>query len=101
MIEGKSYFLGGQEAATQQHRPAHIYQQGGGRLREELCRMYFKVLSYELHRRAHAVTLERVAQGAVQIQVERIAELVRLGVVGALAATPANTERVLAKGIFL
>ena len=46
--------------------------------------LHLEVLGRQLHRRALSAAPQRVADGALQIQVERVAVLVLLGLVGAL-----------------
>ena len=55
-----------------------------------------EVFRRQLHRRLRTVATDGVADGAVQIEVERVAELVLLGLVGALVALAQIVHLVLA-----
>ncbi len=62
---------------------------------------HLEVVGGEAHRDARAVALHRVHQGLAQLEQERVAELVGLDLVGAVAARPPPLERVAAEAIAL
>ena len=100
-VQGQGHLLGGQEEAVVQHRAAHVEHDDGGRLGLELGAEHLEVAGGEPHRGAGPVPLDRVHQGLLQVEEERVAELVGLGVVRAVAARPAVLDGVTAEAVAL
>ena len=63
VVEREGDFLGGQEAAAQQHRAAHIYQQDCGALRHELGGMHLEVGRLQLYGSACALRAQEHCRG--------------------------------------
>ena len=109
--------LGGEEAAAEQHRAAHVEQQHGGRAGEVLVLVDGQVLGGQPHaaapwtrcaplravprRRLTGLAGEGVGQRPAQVQVERPAELVGHRRLRPFAAGAAVTQGMRAEGVAL
>ena len=104
-VQRDSNLLGRHEAAAQEHGAAHVHEQDGRCRCQLLGPEDFEVRWAEvdgptLARSARVlVTRERVPQRAVQLEVERIAELVGFGGLVTLAATPRPVDPVAAERV--
>ena len=81
--------LGGQEVVAHRHRQRQVQHQHRGGARQQLGALDLEVVGREAHRCAGALAGDGVAHGALDVQVEGVAELVRLGLVGELVADAA------------
>ena len=78
--------LGGQEVVAHRHRQRQVQHQHRRCPRQQLGPLDLEVVGRQAHRRAGALAGHGVAHGALDVQVERVAEFVRLGLVGELVA---------------
>ena len=104
-VERDGHLLGCEEAAAQEHRSAHVDQQDRGSARRLLRPMDREIGGVELDRpaplgrRRILRSGQGIGQRLAQVEVERVAELERLGPVAPLRATPGPVDAVLAEGI--
>ena len=91
--------LRGEEPAAHLHRERHVEHEDGGRARELLRAFDLEVLGPDVHRRARTLPGDRVADRAADVEVERVAELVRLVLVGALVAGARAFDLVPARAV--
>ena len=85
-VQRHGHLLGGEEVVAHRHRQRQVEHQHGGAADDLLGLLDLEVVGREAHRRAAAGAADGVADGALDLEVERVAELVGLGVVGALVA---------------
>ena len=95
-MQRHGHLLGRQEVVAHRHRQRQVEHQHRRRFGEVLGLLDLEVVGRQVHRRTRAVAPHRVADGLVQIEVERIAVLVLLGLVGALVALAEAIHLVLA-----
>ena len=81
--------LGRQEVVAHRHRQRQVQHQHRGSARQQLGALDLEVVGREAHWRAGALPGDGVAHGALDVQVEGVAELVGLGLVGELVADAA------------
>src|SRR3990172_4722776 len=98
-VERQRHLLGRQEAAVVEHRAAEVEEDDRGGLRRELGPPDLEVVRREPHGRAGAAALDGVHERASQVEQERVAELVALGVVGAVAPGAAARDGVAPEAI--
>ena len=91
------HLLGGEEVVAHRHRERQVDHQHGGRPGGELGLLDLEVVRRQAHRRAAALAGDRVADRALDVEVERVAELVGLRVHRPLVAEPGPGELVLAE----
>ncbi|GBD13701.1 hypothetical protein HRbin24_01737 [bacterium HR24] len=101
VVEGQGYPLGGLEGATQGHGPGQVQHHDGGRSAQVLGGVDLEVVLAQAHRHLGALPEHGVEDGLAQVQVEGVAELVALGVLGALGARAPFAGGVLAVGRLL
>src|SRR5262249_25835012 len=89
------------EAAPERHRPGKVDHHHRGGLGLELGLPDLEVVLRELDWELGALTAESVHDRPVEVEVEGIAELVALGVVGAVDALTGVVDLVLAGLLFL
>ena len=89
-VQRHRHLLRRQEVVAHRHAHRQVEHQHGRRARDVLGALDLEVVGRQVHRGAHrrrfGTAPDRVADGAVEVEVERIAELVLLGLVGALVA---------------
>ena len=91
--------LGREEVVAHRHRQRQVEHEHGARLGERLGALDLEVVGLQAHRRAAALALDGVAHGALDVEVERVAELVGLGLVGALVADAGALDLVAADAV--
>ena len=96
IVQRQGHFLGGLERTAQGHGPGQIYQHCGGGGGDQLAAIDLEIFRLQTHRRFRAFAVQGVADGAGQVQVKGVAELVGLGVLEALAETTFFGHRVIA-----
>ena len=96
-LQRHRHLLGRAPAVVAIHRVRRVEHEHRGRTREVLGALDLEILRRQPHRRALAPAIERVANGALQIEVERIAVFVLLGVVRALVPLADGADGVLAQ----
>ena len=100
-IEGHRNPLGRREAAEHSHGAALVEQQHGGYLAQMLGAMYLDVFGLQAYGNVGAFPQDGVEQGAMQVYVKRVAELVLLRLSGMLASVAAIVDFVAAHAILL
>ena len=109
-VERDGDLLGSQEAAAQQHRAAHVDEQDRRRLGQHLGPVDLEVRRGEVDapaprggagRRRVLLATQGVEQGPAKVEVERVAELVRLGRLVALPSPPASVDPVTTERVAL
>ena len=109
-VERDGDLLGRQEAAAQQHRAAHVDEQDRRGLGQHLGPVDLEIGRGEVdpaiaarrtRRRRVLLAAEGVEQRAAQVEVERVAELVRLGRLVALPSPAAAIDAVTAERVAL
>ena len=109
-VERDRDLLGGEEAAAQQHRAAHVHEQDRRGLGQLLGPVDLEIGRREVDPpvagrgpggRRVLLAAEGVEQRPAQVEVERVAELVRLGRLVALPAPAAAVDPVAAERVAL
>ena len=98
-MQRHGHLFGRQEIVAHRHREGQVQHQHRGGLHGGLGALDLEVVGRELHRRATAPTGARIAQGALDVEVEGIAELVGLGRVLALVADAGPLQVVAARPV--
>jgi hypothetical protein len=80
-VQRHRHLLGRQEVVAHRHRHREVEHQHRARAREVFGALDLEVVGVEHHRRAATLTPDRVADRALEVELERVAELVRLGLV--------------------
>src|SRR5438445_12383585 len=93
---GQRDLLGRLEAATEGHRPGEVEHEDGGGRRERFGAVDLEVVLLEAHWHFGAFAENAVEDRLAEVEMERVAELVGLRVVGALAALALIALRMLA-----
>src|SRR5262252_5797831 len=83
-MERQSYLLGSLEAAVQAHGAALVQHQNRRTLVQVLRTEHLKVLWCHTYRSPLAIAPYRIHDAVLQVEVEGIAVLVELGIVGSL-----------------
>ena len=91
--------LGREEVVAHRHRERQVEHEHGARLGQSLGALDLEVVGLQAYRRAAPLPLNRVAHRALDVEVERIAELVCLGLVGALVADAGALDLVTAHAV--
>ena len=92
--------LGRQEVVPHWHRHRYVEQQHRRTLRHNLGAFDFEVGRRQPHRRAAALARDGVADRLLDVQVERVTELVGLVLVGTLVPDAVAFDRVSTRPIF-
>src|SRR4051812_48090761 len=107
-VERDRDLLRGEEAAAKEHRAAHVDEQDGRRLRQLLGPEDLEVRRVELERpgpgigsaaRRVLLARQRVAERPLQVEVERVAELVWLCCLLALPSPPDAVDAMAAEPV--
>ena len=95
-VQRHRHLLGGEEVVAHRHGQRQVDHQHGARADEVLGPLDLEVLGCEPDRVPPPARWSRVADRALDVEVERIAELVGLGLVGPLVAGAGALDLVLA-----
>src|SRR5215216_1635029 len=98
-VQRHSDLLGRQEVVAHRHRERHVQEQHGGRAGEELGAFDLEVAGCEANRGAAAAAPDGVLDRLLDIEVERIAELVGLVLERALVADAGALDLVAAGAV--
>src|SRR4051794_24670605 len=99
-VQRHRHLLCGQEVVAHRHRQRQVEHQHRRGLGHVLGALDLEVVGRQANGGAGTVALKRVADRAVQVEVERVAVLVRLGLVGALV-TGAQAVQLVLTGLVL
>ena len=80
-VERDRHLLGGEEAAAEEHRAAHVDHQHGRSLGHVLSAVDDEVLRRHLHRHLRTLSNDRVEERLLHLEQERVAILVFLQLV--------------------
>ena len=92
-------FFGRQKVVAHRHRKREVDHQHRRRPRDLFGLVNFKVIWRQTKRQPATLSSQRVAQRLLEVQVERVAILVRLGLVGALMSSANSLNPVLAESV--
>src|SRR5690242_7193379 len=104
-VERDRDLLCGDETAAEEHRAAHVDEEHGRRSRQLLGPKDLEILRVELQGgfaalpRRVLLALERVRQGPVEVEVERVTEFVGLGRLLPLTAAAGAIQSMAAEGV--
>ncbi len=96
-VQGHGHLLGRKEVVPHRHRQGKVEHQHRARSDLLLGPLDLEVLGGQPNRRAAAGAADGVADGSLDVEVERITELVGLGGVGPLVPDPGDIDVVLAQ----
>ena len=101
VVERHRHFFRRLERAAQRHRPGEIEHHHRGGLGQRFGAIDLEIVGLQVNGHARSAAEDGVADRLFEVQVERIAELVELRVVGAVAVAAGFRHVVFAEGLAL
>ena len=99
IVQRQGHFLRRLEGPAQSHRPGKIHEHRRRRGGDEFGAIDLEILMLQGNGRLRPVAVDRVADGARHVQVERIAELVGFRLFQAFAEPPLLRQRMVAEAL--